>query len=1061
MSADLRARLARARTQATIAEGEFLSVAREASGDPAKMGALGAARAAMDQARQHLVDVEAEAAATPEVLDVDDDNPDPTVADAVVAIAGARRFRPADIGLGHSTAARIKHGIAPDAETLRRLHRLLADYRPVLTDLGFNYDDLAVPAAAAHVADKPTPVGPIGRSTVWVDGTALWLKAPYAARDLVRDQIPAAVWQKSRVAYKLPRTPQAAVSIADALGRYGIDADDLSTELVRTGRRAASAQVKRTATDLPPIPGSKTEAWTHQLQAFWFARELPGALLDMEMGPQPHRTPVLTPTGWRRFGELEPGDLVVGSNGEGTPVVRVKEFARCELVRVHLNDGATVECSIDHPFTVRAAHGRTWKTLTVAQIEESLLHPAPRSRWRLLPSVAPVQHPEADLPLDPFVLGMLLSCGSLPDVATWSTDDAGKTYAWTPPIRFRSLRPAAVAELAVRLPAPATVQRIEGEHGWWVIDDPDNTVYAALDALGLVGISLRSKFVPPAYLLGSVDQREDLIDGLYQGALDDPKDPYQFSCPGRRLAEDAATLARSLGGTGRVRTYPGKAGSGTQHRLTHGIGGRVGRFITSVERTGTFEPMRCIEVAADDHLYVTDGYVLTHNTGKSKVVVDLIHDSRAEASMIVCPERVVGVWPKQFGIHCGGEKHIIDPRRQNSRGEWKLLPIAQRVELYEHALHACDCGLPHVLISNFSAAAHEPFKSWSLRQHFDYIAYDESHRLRSHGGVWSRWAEKMKHRTDRALGGTGTLQAQTPLDVFGQARAVEPGLFGSSYRLFERRYALKGGFEGKQVVGYQREDELAAKLSTITYHAGEEVLDLPEMLPDVRVTGTLSPRAWKAYKALEDEMYAEVRRELSDGTVELDEVTADNVLVRILRCQQLTGGALPLDSGEVEAIDDTKYKLLLDELEDIPSTEPVVVFARFHHDLDNIARAAAKMGRSYGELSGRRQDALAHDATLAEGIAIAGVQIQSGGTGVDFTRSAFGVYYSVGHSLGDYLQSRKRLQRPGQTRRVRFRHLVLEGTIDEDVYEALENRQKVTDRIAAKVLGYQRGGAFH
>lgn len=653
--------------------------------------------------------------------------------EAIIILAGAKAFRTTDIGLGHGSAARIKMGVPLTPDTLRKCYRLLAGYRTELEALGVTYEQIPEPdlgaAAAARSAAAAAPKK-IGRSRVWVNDKGLWLKSPYEARDIVRSSIPAAVWQKSAVAYKLPATPAAALSIAEALGSYGIDADDAATALVKAAHEQTRARVKRSALDLPPVPGSKTDAWAHQRQAFWFARELPGALLDMEMG-----------------------------------------------------------------------------------------------------------------------------------------------------------------------------------------------------------------------------------------------------------------------------------------------------------------------------------------TGKSKVVVDLLGDSGAESALIVCPERVVGVWPKQFGIHSGKEWHIIDPRRQNRRGEWNLLKIADRVELYEHAIHECNCGLPHVLMTNYAAAAHEPFKSWSTRQHFDFIAYDECHRLRSPGGVWSKWAAKMHDHADRHLGGTGTLQAQSPLDVFGQARAVEPGLFGSTYINFEKRYAIKGGYEGKKVVDYQNEDELAERLSRITYYAGEDVLDLPEMMPDLDVTGRLSPRARKVYNDVEQEMYAEVARELENGTTEFDEVTTPNVLVKILRCMQMTGGALQLDSGLLEEIDTAKRDLLTDELEDLPEREPVVVFCKFIHDLDKIAQVAEELKRPYGELSGRRSDALASDATLSEDITIAGVQIQAGGTGVDFTRSAFGYYYSVGYSLGDYLQSRKRLQRPGQTRSVRFRHLVMEGTIDEEVYEALTARQNVVDRIKGKVAALQARGA--
>lgn len=653
-----------------------------------------------------------------------------SIEQAVVALATIKAYRPADLGAGHGAAARIRVKSSLDAETRRRLHRLLGGYKTELKQLGIDYDTIPDEAPAAAGAAPAAPSTgrrkPIGRSTVWVNDKGLWLKSPYEARDLVREQIPAAVWQKAHLAYKLPATPAAALAIANTLGSYGVDADESATALVRAGHAQRGAQAKRSLVDLPEPPGSKTPAWAHQKQAFWFAREMPGVILDMEMG-----------------------------------------------------------------------------------------------------------------------------------------------------------------------------------------------------------------------------------------------------------------------------------------------------------------------------------------TGKSKVVCDLVHDSGAESTLIVCPERVVGVWPKQFGIHCGGEKHIIDPRRMNRAGGWELLPIVKRVALYDHALHECGCGLPHVLISNYAAAGHEPFKSWSLRQHFDYLAYDECHRLRSHGGVWSKWGAKMFPAADRRLGGTGTLQPQTPLDVFGQVRAVEPGLFGDTYIKFEKHYAEKGGYGNYEIKGYKNEDELAEKLSTIVYRAGEEVLDLPPLLPDVDVVGHMSSKAMRIYRDVEEELYAEVRREMPDGSIEYDEATIPNVLVKILRCQQMTGGHLALDSGVLEEIDTAKRDLLGEELEDIDPHEPVVVFARFIPDLDNIARVAAKLGRPYGELSGRRSDALAGDATLAEGVQVAGVQIQAGGTGVDFTRSAFGIYYSVGHSLGDYLQSRKRLHRPGQTRATRLRHLVMEGTIDEDVYRALAARKRVVDAISERVRKLQ------
>lgn len=446
-------------------------------------------------------------------------------------------------------------------------------------------------------------------------------------------------------------------------------------------------------------------------------------------------------------------------------------------------------------------------------------------------------------------------------------------------------------------------------------------------------------------------------------------------------------------------------------------------------------------------------------TGKSKVITDLLINNDAGNALIVCPERVVGVWPKQFGIHAGRDVHVIDPRKENRNGQWKLLPIAERVELYDHALHECGCGLPHFLLSNYAASVHEPFKSWSQRQHWDYVVYDESHRIKSGGGKWSLWAHRLVKHSDRRVGGTGTLQPQIPLDVFGQFRALDPGIFGTSEKSMHRRYAKFGGFNDHEYQGMrpEMEGELADKIALITYRVTDEVLDLPEKLPPTKLTCQLSPATMRMYRAVEEEMYAEVAVAMGEGMGYEDAITADNVLVKILRCMQITGGSVKLDSGELIEVDDAKEKLLEDELMDISSSEPVVVFARFTYDLAVVQRVAEKMGRLYRELSGKRDDALTRDATLVDDVQVAGVQIQSGGVGIDFTRSAFGIYYSVGHSLGDFQQSQARLRRPGQTRAVRFRYLVAEGTIDEEVYQALKRNESITARIGRMIMERQRG----
>jgi SNF2 family DNA or RNA helicase len=239
------------------------------------------------------------------------------------------------------------------------------------------------------------------------------------------------------------------------------------------------------------------------------------------------------------------------------------------------------------------------------------------------------------------------------------------------------------------------------------------------------------------------------------------------------------------------------------------------------------------------------------------------------------------------------------------------------------------------------------------------------------------------------------------------------------------------------VKSWKRQDELTAKLDSIACRVtADEVLDLPDTIHEV-IEVELSAATLRFYDRMESEMTAEI----ASGTV-----TAGNALVKLLRLQQATGGFCRVDDGVVVAIDGTpaKQAALADRLADLPDTEPVVVFCRFRTDLEAVAAVARQLGREYAEVSGERKDL---DRWQRGDAVILGVQMQSGGVGIDCTRAAYAFYYSLGFSLGDYEQSLARLRRPGQERCCRYYHLVAPGTVDEQVYDALRERRDVVGSV--------------
>ena len=151
------------------------------------------------------------------------------------------------------------------------------------------------------------------------------------------------------------------------------------------------------------------------------------------------------------------------------------------------------------------------------------------------------------------------------------------------------------------------------------------------------------------------------------------------------------------------------------------------------------------------------------------------------------------------------------------------------------------------------------------------------------------------------------------------------------------------------------------------------------------------------------------------------------------------------DDGNGREIGSEKADATADILDDLPPDEPLVVFARFHHDLDATHAAAKRMGRASCELSGRRNEI---GSVWRPGPAtVAAVQIHSGGVGVDLTAARYAAYFSVGFDGADWEQSLARLHRQGQTRKVTYIRLVGIDTVDEKVYSALAARQHVVKSV--------------
>jgi len=423
---------------------------------------------------------------------------------------------------------------------------------------------------------------------------------------------------------------------------------------------------------------------------------------------------------------------------------------------------------------------------------------------------------------------------------------------------------------------------------------------------------------------------------------------------------------------------------------------------------------------------------LEMGVGKTLVALMVLAALAARRVLICCPLRVVPVWEQQI------ERHLNLPLVVVCLDD-TVGSVANKKKLAEDKLKLAEAtGRPLVVIINYDSVWRAPFADWAEGRQWDLIIADESHRLKAPGGKASLAFKRLRQHARCRLALTGTPMPHSPLDIYAQFRFLSQTIFGPSFAAFRQKYAVMGGFQRKQVTGFQCLDELEALMRTITCRVSKDVLDLP---PQTHVTYhcELSPEAQRIYRELEDDFVAEVR----DGRI-----TVSNAMVKLLRLQQVAGGWVKTDDGQHHRVDSAKEKLLADTLEDIGAEEPVVVFCRFHADLDAVHATAKSAGFSSLELSGRRDELKRWQDGEAQVLA---VQISAGGVGVDLTRARYSIYYSLSFSLGEYDQALSRVHRPGQTRPVEHIHLVARNTVDTKIMRALEKRAEVVAAILAEI----------
>lgn len=438
--------------------------------------------------------------------------------------------------------------------------------------------------------------------------------------------------------------------------------------------------------------------------------------------------------------------------------------------------------------------------------------------------------------------------------------------------------------------------------------------------------------------------------------------------------------------------------------------------------------------SAADWLYPRRFGHLNHEVGCGKSRTTLMALAGRRVVLIVCPIAVGPAWEKQG--------RLFDPRRRfvvAVKGT-----AAQRLKAIRDGL-ASEGAV--AIVMNYDSVYRGEIGKLIQATAWDAIVCDESHRIKSGSSRASKFLWKLGKSCPGAkrLCLTGTPTPNNPLDWFGQFRFLDDSILGTSERALRERLCIVHPQYKGWILDWRR-DGLQALADRIDDHVhrvkAEDVLTLPGAI-HTQVEVELDPVVREFYDELEAEMIARIE----SGEV----VTAANRMAVTSRLHLAASGHAKPDGGDVfhRICGEPDKRLWLKEwLEDFPAREPLVVFVRFLEDLREVAEECEASKRSVSLLCGHKKQLEDWQAGKTDVIV---VQQQAGGAGVDLTRAAYCIFYSLSHSLGDFEQACGRLHRPGQTRPVRYYHVVAKDTVDEAIYEALRDKADVAESVFARL----------
>lgn len=357
---------------------------------------------------------------------------------------------------------------------------------------------------------------------------------------------------------------------------------------------------------------------------------------------QPLTSTVYTPNGKKKIGDIVVGDIICSPHNESgkTEVVAIHPQGVKNVYEVTFNNGDVVECCEDHLWTVTNSRNFKEYTLSCKDLKSDIETTCKRKRWYVrLPKK--VWFNKKSLSIDPYIMGCLLGDGSF---RTGSVTFTNKDKFIINTINDRLVYGY---EIKKKSPRQDRIEYIitKGRTG-----SKSNYYIEALRKYDLWNKTSHDKFIPKEYLYSSIEDRMLLLAGLMDtdGSIDNNGNA-EYTTVSYSLALDIKELIHSLGGITKIverltsYTYCGKTTKKKHYRLLIRMTDKNNLFLLPKKKDRVLQRKKtehkrviknisykgkeecvCITVKEKDGLYITDNYVVTHNSTLGKEVAQYV-----------------------------------------------------------------------------------------------------------------------------------------------------------------------------------------------------------------------------------------------------------------------------------------------------------------------------------------------------------------------------------------------------------------------------------------------------